>query len=74
MVAGIVDELGIVLAARGIDLQILLLIISEKPMMTLSGVRSSWLMVARNRVLAASARSAVGARQIQRLLLHPSRR
>ncbi len=33
-------------------------IISEKPMMALSGVRSSWLMVARKRVLAASACSA----------------
>ena len=32
--------------------------ISEKPMMALSGVRSSWLMVARKRLLAALARSA----------------
>ena len=33
-------------------------IISEKPMMAFSGVRNSWLMVARKRVLAASACSA----------------
>ena len=39
-------------------------------MMALSGVRSSWLMVARKRVLAASACSAAAARLFERLLLH----
>ena len=38
-------------------------------MMALSGVRSSWLMVARKRLLAALARSASLARVLDRLLL-----
>ena len=38
-------------------------------MMALSGVRSSWLMVARKRLFEASACSAAAARQIERLLL-----
>ena len=43
--------------------------ISEKPMMALSGVRNSWLMVARKRLLAALARSASACASKQRLLL-----
>jgi len=43
-------------------------IISEKPMMAFSGVRSSWLMVARKRVFDASALLGGGARQFQRLV------
>ena len=45
------------------------MIISEKPMMALSGVRSSWLMVARKRVLDGIGLLGGGARLFQRLFL-----
>ena len=71
MMAGIVDELRIFAPALGIDAASSLrcVSISEKPMIALSGVRNSWLMVARKRVLAALARSDSARAILDRLLL-----